>query len=330
MNSLDNYMVSILCFTFNHSRYIKEALDGVCNQKTNFPYVCIVLDDASTDGEQQLLKEYVGEYFNEVETETVKSAETDDYQLIFAQNKVNHNCYFAVFLLKYNHFKKKNKEPYYSHILDKSKYIAICEGDDFWTDENKLAYQVCFLESHQDFSMCFHRAEIKKESPDLKVAIDCETIEDREYSADEIFARWIVPTASILHRRDVTIKVAKNFLHSDIIRILSCAESGRIMGSSRCMSIYRVNASSVTQNTSLQDAHCLSYPNHVRAIHENFSSVSKPAYKKLMTRRLFQRAFLYKRKSMIKCMLADLIEAYKVSIYYACRETLKLFLGYPL
>ena len=141
-------MVYVRCFTYNHSLYIEDALNGFTMQETTFPYVCCIVDDASTDGEQIVIKNYLNDYFDLEEKKLVQQEETDDYVLTFARHKTNLNCYFAVYFLKYNHYNKKGKGQYIARWREKAKYIAFCEGDDYWILPQKLQMQVDFLEKH--------------------------------------------------------------------------------------------------------------------------------------------------------------------------------------
>lgn len=137
--------------TFNHKPYIEDAMNGFSLQKTDFPYVCIIVDDASTDGNQEAIKKYFESNFTKTETD-----ENQDYCLYFGNHKNNNNCYFAIINLKYNHFSiKKNKNPYFSRWQDLSKYVAFCEGDDYWTDPSKLQSQVSFLEKNDEYGLCY-------------------------------------------------------------------------------------------------------------------------------------------------------------------------------
>lgn len=149
------YMVRVACRTFNQAFFIKDALDGFCMQKTTFPFVCTIFDDASQDGESQIIKAYIAEHFDINNTDVCRQEETDDYLLTFAQHATNKNCFFCFFLLKYNHFTiKKALRPYMEEWYDNSKYTAFCEGDDYWTDPFKLQKQIDFLESHPEYGMC--------------------------------------------------------------------------------------------------------------------------------------------------------------------------------
>lgn len=151
VNNDYKWMVFVRCSTFNQAPYIVDAMNGFTMQQTSYPYVCCIVDDASTDGEQEVIKSYLNEYFDLEDKNVVRHEETDDYVLTFARHKTNKNCYFAVLYLKYNHYRKKSKAPYLAQWREKAKYIAICEGDDYWIVEDKLQKQVNYLESHSDY-----------------------------------------------------------------------------------------------------------------------------------------------------------------------------------
>ena len=149
------FLVRVCCLTYNHAPYIKDAMNGFCMQETNFPFVCTIMDDASTDGEQEVIKKYLADHFDLDDQTIVRNEETDDYVLTYARHKTNHNCFFAVYYLKYNHYSiKKSKVPYISEWQDNVKYIALCEGDDYWICPQKLQIQLDFLENHNDYSLC--------------------------------------------------------------------------------------------------------------------------------------------------------------------------------
>lgn len=157
MDQQYKYMVYVSCMTFNQEKYIKDTLDGFCMQQTNFPFVCGILDDASTDDEPAIIKRYLEENFELNDSEVFRQEETDDYVLVFSRHKTNKNCYFAVFYLKYNHKQiRKSKIPYFSGLKEAVKYYAVCEGDDYWTNAHKLQKQVDFMETHPGHSLCFH------------------------------------------------------------------------------------------------------------------------------------------------------------------------------
>lgn len=155
-----NFMVRVECMTYNHAPFIVNTMNGFTIQQTNFPYICVIIDDASTDGEQEIISRYLGKHFALEDDSTARYEETDEYKLIFARHKRNKNCFFAVIFLNNNHYSiNKSKMPYIAE-WGNTKYIALCEGDDYWINPQKLQIQIDFLESHNDYSLCHSDAEI--------------------------------------------------------------------------------------------------------------------------------------------------------------------------
>lgn len=130
-------------------------MNGFTMQQTDFPFVCLIVDDASTDGEQEVLRRYLSVHFDLEDKTVIRNEETNDYVLTYARHKTNHNCFFVVLLLKYNHYRRKAKSPYYKEWRDSVKYCALCEGDDYWTDPLKLQKQVEYLDSHPEIGLCY-------------------------------------------------------------------------------------------------------------------------------------------------------------------------------
>ena len=153
MGEAYTFLLRAHCATYNHSPYITDALNGFVMQKTDFPFVCTIMDDASTDGEQEVIKKYMQDFFDLQDASVAYERDTDYGHVIFAQHKTNKNCFFAVILLQENHYsQKKSKAPYLTEWLN-TKYIALCEGDDYWIDPMKLQKQVFFLETHPEYDM---------------------------------------------------------------------------------------------------------------------------------------------------------------------------------
>lgn len=140
------FKVAVCCMTYNQSKYITDAMNGFTMQQTSFPFVCCIVDDASTDGEQDVIRKYVEDNFDFSEGSVSYHKETDYAHITYAQHKTNKNCYFAVLLLKENHYsQKKSKMPYLSEWRDMCEYEAVCEGDDYWIVPDKLQVQYDML-----------------------------------------------------------------------------------------------------------------------------------------------------------------------------------------
>ena len=123
-------VVSIICNTYNHEKYIAQALDGFLMQKTNFKYEILIHDDASTDNTAMIIRKY-----QKLHPDVIKPI----YQ---SENKYSKNIN-----INYN----------YQYPRAQGEYIAFCEGDDYWIDENKLQTQVDLLESNSQLIGCVHK-----------------------------------------------------------------------------------------------------------------------------------------------------------------------------
>ncbi|MGM0987930.1 MAG: glycosyltransferase [Pseudomonadota bacterium] len=122
--------VSIVCAAYNHTKFIEDAIISFVSQKTNFPFEIIIHDDASTDGTQDIIKEYACKY-----PDMIRPIYQDENQY------------------------SKNRKPLDICLpLTKGKYVAICEGDDYWTDSGKLQAQFDYMESHDECSVTHHNA----------------------------------------------------------------------------------------------------------------------------------------------------------------------------
>ena len=152
-----DYLVLCDTITYNQASYINDTMDGFCMQKTNFPFVCYIIDDASIDGEPEVIEAYLDANF---QMDKADFYELELANVIVAQHKTNTNCTFAVYLLKRNLWKEPDLK--YSHRkpwTDRCKYIALCEGDDYWTDPLKLQKQVDLLENHPEYIMSVHACD---------------------------------------------------------------------------------------------------------------------------------------------------------------------------
>lgn len=128
----NDIVVSIYCAAYNHEKYIEKTLNGFINQKTDFKYQVIVHDDASTDRTAEIIKKYETQY-------------PDVIHAIYQKEN------------QYSQDKDIVKEFILPQIT--GKYVAICEGDDYWTDSEKLQKQVDALEKHKECFFCVHRVE---------------------------------------------------------------------------------------------------------------------------------------------------------------------------
>ena len=151
---MDEICVSVSCLAYNHEKYIRSALEGFISQKTKFKYEVIIHDDASTDKTADIIKEYEKKY-----PDIIKPIYQKENQYSKGINIFNQ----------------------YIYPKTRGKYIAYCEGDDFWTDNYKLQKQFDFLEKHPESSICVHRVNCLNEdgSPNNR------TIPEKEYGINK-------------------------------------------------------------------------------------------------------------------------------------------------
>ena len=201
------YMVFTQCMTFNQAPYIKDALHGFSIQKASFPMVFCVIDDASTDGEQELLIQWAQD---ELALEGKDSCRELDFgERIVAPLKGNTHMLFVILLLSENHYGKKNKLPYFAEWREKSKYAAFCEGDDYWIASDKLQKQVAYMESHPQCVLCYTGFKIVDENnnPANNRYTPMECFSGNVY--DKLLKTNFVQTVTILSRRETTGEAQK-------------------------------------------------------------------------------------------------------------------------
>ena len=236
------FKVCCRCFTFNQAKYITDAMNGFTMQQTSFPFICTIVDDASTDGEQEVIKKYVEENFDFSEGSAAYHKETVYAFITYAQHKTNNNCYIAVLYLKENHYsQRKSKMGYLSEWRDMCEYEALCEGDDYWIVPDKLEKQVNLLDEHKDYTMCASDAIIKSESGDLNwMRYD----ENRIVPINDIIeggGLWL-QTATFLFRRGINsdmIECGRKCHVGDYPLIIWCAMKGNVYYLSDKTAVYR-------------------------------------------------------------------------------------------
>ncbi len=135
-----NILVSVICITYNHENFIAQALDSILSQETNFEFEVLVGNDTSSDRTGEIINEFVKKHKN----------------IVFLNREINLGA---------------NKNFIELAKLVKGKYVAICEGDDYWTDTGKLQAQVDFMENNPEYTICFHPVKIIYEDNKTKFHI---------------------------------------------------------------------------------------------------------------------------------------------------------------
>ena len=239
-------------------------------QETTFPVEIIIRDDASTDGTSEIVKSYAE----------------------------RHPEIIRPILLKENQFSKGKKAFPETFAFVRGKYIALCEGDDFWTNPLKLQKQVFFLEQNLDYSLVFHNAEILNTRGSKTVChLMHASLEKHIFNTEDILRQWFIPTASIVFRKYPDFKLPEWFYNSisgDIPLQLLLSLEGLFRYINEPMSVYRLHPSGLSlSHDGLYKVLGMIY------IYENFNLHTSPKYKK----RIFE-AILFE----IKYHLPNLLE----------------------
>ena len=219
MDHNNTCMVSVYCSVYNHKKYISQCLDSLVNQNTNFSYEIIVKDDASTDGTSDIVRAYHQKYPDKI------------VPLILSENHFQRGLGMVAFAKVYG--------------MARGKYMAMCEGDDFWTDPDKLQTQVDFMESHPEYSLCGHAAYYAEENGNLMTDkfFRLEK-ESGDLSMEEIINSWSMATSSLLYRKscrpEVVFPFQGNCINSDYATMVYLGLKGKVYYLDRLMSAYRI------------------------------------------------------------------------------------------
>lgn len=233
-------LVSICSITYNHAPFIRQCLDGFLMQQTNFPIEIVINDDCSTDGTTEIIREYAEKYPDKI------------FPIFHDQNLYSQGV--RGMFLKYVFPKVRGK------------YFALCEGDDYWTDPQKLQKQVDFLEAHPEYSMCFHRTAVIYEDVPQEATDWYSGLEEREYTAEEVLTPPCVPTASQMVRAEIISKIPDHpdFHAGDIIVHATACSCGKAYCMGDTMAVYRRHSGSWTYaNEVAKDLYILGIPHYL-------------------------------------------------------------------
>lgn len=269
MNESERPLVSICCMTYNQENFIKDCLEGFLIQKTNFKFEILINDDASTDQTAQIVREYENKYPHLIRG--------------IYQNK---NLYSQGIRIT-------------MHILypqAKGKYVALCEGDDYWTDPYKLQKQVDLMEQNPDLSMCAHAANSL-----ICGVLDEIKLDKTELTINDIISDdWGIMTASILFRKDMLVMPEwyGKIKHGDYGLQLLLSLKGNIGYLPDNMSVYRQHFGGVSSKINpLNQAAWLSY------LLDEFNKYTDYKYKQLIKNkihRMFRNQITFSKQYQLR------------------------------
>lgn len=196
-------LLSVRLMTYNHEPFIAQAIEGCLMQKTNFPFEIVIGDDFSTDNTLAIAKKYEQE--NPEKIRVLKRTVGDEY------------------------WKKRQKIGRYQNFIDilencKGKYIALLDGDDYWTDPKKLQKQVDFLEKYDEYSFCCHAFQKVNSNKSIIQDVNLE-IQEKFPSGlrickDDIYNQWIAKSLTLVFKsNDLKISLKNQIMLTDFILV---------------------------------------------------------------------------------------------------------------
>jgi glycosyltransferase involved in cell wall biosynthesis len=228
---MNNPLVSISCITFNHAPYIRECLDGFLMQQCDFEFEILIHDDASTDGTQEIIKEYQEKY-----PDIIKPILQQENQYSKGVRGIN---------LIFNFPRAKGK------------YIALCEGDDYWVDPKKLQKQVSFLETNLDYNFSMGRVDMfMQKSGQLRKRKEHIDVNDSEsFTVADYLKHPFSQTSTFVFRNGVEFP---DWIYetraADQALVIIATGDGKIKYHPEILSIYRIHSGGVAQrSSSLED-----------------------------------------------------------------------------
>lgn len=205
-------LVSILCITYNHEQFIEQTLDSFLMQKTSFDFEIVIHDDASTDATQSIIRKYA----------------------------IAHPGTFKLTLEQKNQYSQGSLQfigDMYQSSL--GNYVAVCEGDDYWTDPHKLQKQVDLMIAHPQYALSFHRVKVLTEGDPTKDLIFPDPHDARSFDVKGLLERNFIQTNTVMYRRQDYSKIPEHVLPLDWYMHLYHAQFGEIGFIDEVMSVYR-------------------------------------------------------------------------------------------
>ena len=292
----ENLKVSISCLVYNHEPYLRECFDGFMMQKTNFDFEVLVHDDASTDNSASIIREY----------------------------ETKHPDIFKPIYQTENQYSKGVKvSATFNFPRAKGKYIAMCEGDDYWTDPLKLQKQVDFLESHPDYVMCSHHfvtydQETKEYGKDWNSHINEDLSFDLNYFIQP--TTWITQPLTLLYRRNC-LDLNKYSLYKnskDVTLIYHLLTSGKGMFLKENMGIYRIHGGGVWASVNINSQNKSEFKARIGIYMIENDDISAQYIRNQFTKNISRLWMLSERALMVKIFKI-------LSKHFGLLSTIKLY-----
>ncbi len=211
-------LVDIVMPTYNHGKFVAEAIESVLAQQVNFKYRLIIGDDCSSDDTQAIVRSYAEKYPDRIET-----------------------------ILSPEHFGIIHKDRVGVQVLNlrKAKYVAMLEGDDYWTDPHKLQKQVAYLDSHPDCAICFHNVEVFYDDGSKQAWLYCPPDQKQISTLEDLIDRNFIATPSVMFRTSGLGEIPDwycEFTIGDWLLHILNAQNGSVGYIDEVMAAYRIHS----------------------------------------------------------------------------------------
>jgi glycosyltransferase involved in cell wall biosynthesis len=276
-------LVSVIMLTYNHEDYIIQAINGILAQQVNFEYELIIGNDASTDNSDEVIKKHL------------KSCGNQNIKYILND---------------------RNKGVIENYILlfekAKGKYLAICEGDDYWTDSLKLQKQVDFLEANPHYSFCWTRFKtLNQQTHKLTLDLNSKYFPNQEeffdFDFETFYKGWHIGNLTLVYRKNfINIENHKKFEYfRDVHVIAQLLKKGKGSCLNFVSAVYRKHDGGIHTSISSYDGYRIGYETHKEIYLDNPFNI------------YLKKKYLHSFKNFIAANIQDgfLFKAFTMSIW---------------
>ena len=285
-------VVSICCITYNHKDYIAQAIDSFLMQETNFPFEILIHDDASTDGTSEIISSYERKY--------------PDIISVFIQDE--------------NQYSQGGRfmAPRFLLPVARGKYIALCEGDDYWTSPQKISKQFKFMEESLDYSCCFHAIEQKDDTVNKSLSHTKLPLKGDTFYFEDVVESYFIPTLSLFFRKSLMpldLPSYQKKMFGDMFMQLLLTSKGPAYYFDEVMGVYRHHDNGVSKSMTH-----LSAIDNALNVYNEINLITKGRFERLINKRMSSYAdYCYFRHF-----------SSQGEIFKSCYYFMKIILKHPL
>lgn len=260
--------ISVCMISYNHGNFIAQAIESILKQKINRSLELVIGEDLSTDGTREIC-----EYYHDLYPDIIRILPQKE-RLGMTKN-------------------------FFRTLLEcRGKYIAICEGDDYWIDPFKLQKQYDFLENNSSFTLCFHNTLVIDEINNKQHLFGF--YNKSFYDGYDLLKKWLFATSSAFFRNILEKPLPRFFLdatHPDLLLFLYLAERGKMAFINETMSVYRIHSGGITKNLFEKNLeHNLKHIKQIKQMKIYFDTKYSSLFEKRMSNYLLSTSYLFAKE----------------------------------